>query len=203
MPPSLQDAVLHHVGLARRGWRTAHSPDRWVLTSEILPVFARNCSTLLWIGVRRYTAGYPELLEQSGAICWTLDLDPAVARWGRPERHLTYDLLQLPRAMKGFRFDGVLCNGVLGYGINGADPQAAAIDSLAALVRPGGWVMIGWNTHRCADPLSHPSTRRRFAPASLDGLPPRRIVPGTTHVFDMLRRCAHSPGGGRRASCST
>jgi hypothetical protein len=90
--------------------------------------------------------------------------------------------------MKGFRFDGVLCNGVLGYGINGAEPQAAAIDSLAALVEPGGWVLIGWNTHRCADPLLHGSARRHFAPAALDGLPPRQVVPGTTHVFDILRR---------------
>jgi hypothetical protein len=193
MSAPLETLVVHHLRLARCGWRTERSPDRQVLTSEILPVFARRCATLLWVGVQRYTGGYHALLEQAGATCWTVDLDPGVAKWGHPERHLVCDVLQLPRTPESVRFAGVLCNGVLGYGIDGARAQAQAIERLAAVMEPGGWLLLGWNTHKCDDPLLCASVRRNFEPAPLEALPPRRRVPGTTHVFDILRRRATSP----------
>lgn len=186
--PLARDLLLHHGRLLRCGWRTSRSPDRKVLTSEILPAFATSCSTLLWIGVRSYTRGYYELLEAAGSVCWTADKDPAAARWGHPERHLTCDVMQLASGGDAPRFAGVLCNGVFGYGIDGSRRQAAATERLAHIVPRGGWLMLGWNTHCCRDPLAWISAMRLFEPEPLGELPARRAVPGTTHVFDILRR---------------
>jgi hypothetical protein len=161
-----------------------------VLRELILPAFAANCASILWIGVRRYTRGYPALLERNGATCWTLDVDPAARAHGHGARHVTADLLDLPSWAPPGRFDAVLCNGVFGYGINSPTAQHAAVLAMSDLLADGGWLLLGWNTHRIEDPLHCATGSGLFRPASLAGLPVRLPVPGTTHVFDILSRCA-------------
>lgn len=167
--------------------RIMRSPDRLVLVADYLPAFARPGGQILWIGVKRYTQGYPQLLERDGATCWTTDIDPKVARWGHPTRHVVADLCKLDEALEPQCFSGVLCNGVFGFGVDAPAQQQAAWAAIARAIKPGGLLLLGWNTDRCADPVAG-GPPAPFERAQLSGLPSRREIAGTTHVYDLLRR---------------
>ena len=168
--------------------RIVASPDRVILVGEILPAFAAFGGGLLWVGVRRYTETYPEILEAKGAQVWTADIDPDNAVWGQNGRHITADLLQIDKHFRAGQFSGLLCNGVFGFGVDTIETQTTALRSMAEVMAPGGWLLLGWNTDRTADPLANPAFARWFEPGSLEGLPARRAVAGTTHVYDLARR---------------
>jgi len=157
----------------------------WLL---ILPVFAALGGRILWVGCRRYTAQYPALLAAEGAEVWTLDIDEAVARWGAPGRHLTFDLAHIDELLAPRSFDAILCNGVFGFGLDEPDAQQRALRAMARILKAGGWLLLGWNTDRCADPLAEPALREYLVPQSLGGLGARCRVDGVTHVYDCLRR---------------
>jgi hypothetical protein len=193
LQPLASSWLRHQLRYARCGGRTERSPDRLILVEGLLPAFADHCARILWIGVRRYTAAYPAALERNGAACWTLDIDPAARRWGHPRRHLTCDLLRLADLDPQLRFDAVLCNGVFGYGVDTPERQQAAVRAMGAAIADGGWLMLGWNSHRVQDPLPAALATGLFRPTPLAGLSPRLEVAGTTHVFDILRRAAAPP----------
>jgi hypothetical protein len=183
----LTSQAVHLVRIVRCGGRTEASPDRLYLASILLPAFSKLGPRLLWVGVRRYTSGYYAALERDGAECWTLDVDPQAAGWGRRTRHVTGDLLHDKIFPRGATFSAILCNGVFGYGINDEVQQEAAIQRLAALLEPGGWLLLGWNTHNCRDPIPLLG-RAPLVHQRLESLAPRTTIRGTTHVFDLLRR---------------
>lgn len=168
----------------------ARSPDRVVLIEEFLPQFAEGPGKILFVGVRAYTKGYPALLERDGAECWTSDIVPTSARWGNPGRHWTGDLLEVGEAFEPGEFRAVLCNGVFGFGVDGREMQASAFAAMAKVMAPGGLLLLGWNTDRTPDPLDAEAWRPLFEPAEMEGLPMRRKIEGTTHVYDLLRRRA-------------
>jgi hypothetical protein len=176
------------IGEWRGDRRTARSPARAVLENRILPAFAATGGPMLWVGCRRYTRRYPAVLEAHGGTCSTIDIDPRASRWGRPGRHVVGDLLQVDHIFPADSFDAVLCNGVLGYGIDDPEQASVALAAMARVIRPQGWLLLGWNTDRVDDPLTHGPALRWFTSASLAGLEQRIIVPGHTHVFDLMRR---------------
>lgn len=45
-----------------------------------------------------------------------------------------------------------LVNGLFGYGLNRRNGQDKAIAGIAHILKPGDLLMLGWNTHRTADP---------------------------------------------------
>jgi len=174
---------------ARTGW----SPDRAVLANAIIPALAgaralANGSDVLWIGCRRYTTRYYRLIERDGARCWTVDIDPDVQRFGRAGRHVIGDVRKLNLLFPDRRFETVLCNGVFGFGIDAISDQIAACAAMAAVMKPGGWMLLGWNTDRIPDPLIGGVANRWFKPFSLPGVGRRRMVEGCTHVYDVFRR---------------
>lgn len=169
--------------------RIVRSPDRLILQAEILPVFAGLGGTLLWVGAKRYTRAYPAILERGGAVCWTTDIESRMARWGRPGRDVTADVCRIDEAFSADGFGGLLLNGVFGFGVDTPALQAVALKAMARVLAPGGWLLIGWNTDRTADPLADPGAwAELFAHQGLATLPARRAIPGTTHVYDLLRR---------------
>ena len=186
-PGLLTSQAVQLARLVRYGGRTEASPDRLYLTAVLLPAFARLGPRLLWVGVRRYTRAYYAALEAEGAQCWTLDIDPLAAAWGAAERHVVGDLLEPESFPPAARFSAILCNGVFGYGIDDLRGQQAAIGRLAALLEPGGRLLLGWNTHNSRDPRAL-FDRAGLAHDPLGELPARTVIRGTTHVFDLLRR---------------
>lgn len=168
--------------------RIADMPDRKILVRDVLPAFGSLGGDQLWIGVRHYTKDYPAVLESGGATCWTIDIDPSVALYGHPARHSTLDLFEATAAFSSRMFDAVLCNGVFGFGVNSDEDQTRAFQVMASLIKPGGWLLLGWNTDRIQDPLSKGLPIPWFEPASLPGLWQRHDVACSSHVFDVLRR---------------
>jgi SAM-dependent methyltransferase len=168
--------------------RTMRSRDRVVLRRSIVPAFAAARGKILWIGCRRYTAAYPEMLERQGATCWTVDIDPEAAIWGRRGRHLVADACALPYSPDEVVFDSVLCNGVFGFGVDAPVAQKACLASIARILRPGGVLLLGWNTDRTEDPIEAGRIEPWFEPTAFGSLEQRLRCAGTTHVYDLLRR---------------
>jgi SAM-dependent methyltransferase len=176
---------------ARRAARAAkilQSPDRKLMAEAYLPALARAGGRILWVGCAQYTVGYYVILEAEGAQVWTLDFDPAAAAWGYEARHLTGDVRKVDQLFAGMMFDAVICNGVLGYGVNSVDQQRAAFKAMAAVLSPGGRLLLGWNTDKIDDPVAAGLAAEWFAPGTFAGPPARVDVAGVTHVYDSLIR---------------
>ncbi|MFZ4068780.1 MAG: class I SAM-dependent methyltransferase [Caulobacterales bacterium] len=174
--------------------RYARKPDRQALTGTIFKALAHQTDALqagkraLWIGCQHYTADYPALLEATGAEIWTTDIDPAVAKFGRAGRHVSADLTAIDAKFEPGFFDLALCNGVLGWGVDLEAAQRAAYRAMAAILKPGGVLLIGWNTHKLRDPLVSGYFAPHFARYELPGVGARLVVPGATHVFDLFAK---------------
>jgi SAM-dependent methyltransferase len=168
-------------------------PDRAILLERLFPALRQtgalaNNSKVLWIGCRPYTTLYYDLIEQKGAECWSIDIDPEMQPFGRSGHHITGDMLKLGQLFPANYFDAVLCNGVLGWGVDNPADQARAFEAVAAVTKPDGWLLIGWNTDRISDPLKLGLADRRFEHAALPGFTARYAVDGCTHVYDTYRR---------------
>jgi SAM-dependent methyltransferase len=168
-------------------------PDRAMLLEALFPALHQtsalsNNSKVLWIGCRPYTKLYYDLIEQKGAECWSVDIDPDMQPFGRSGRHITGDMLELRQLFPGNYFDTVLCNGVLGYGVDTPADQLKAFEAMAAVTKPDGRLLVGWNTDRMSDPLKFGLADRWFEHAPLPGFAARYVVDGCTHVYDTYRR---------------
>jgi len=168
--------------------RVKKNPGRVVLVNEILPAYSACGGRILWIGCRRYTKSYGALLRRNGGECWTLDIEEAHAKWGERGRHLTGDLVIVDQLVASDSFDSVLCNGVFGFGVNTRPAQVAAVQAMARILKPGGRLLLGWNTDRVEDPLMLDFVRRTFIGDDLMGRGTRRTVPEAGYVYDFLRR---------------
>jgi SAM-dependent methyltransferase len=173
---------------ALRVAKIVRSPDRLVLVDRYIPAFASAGGRMLWVGCQAYTAGYPARLEAGGGEVWTLEFDPAAALWGAEGRHRTGDLKRAEQLFADLAFDAILCNGVLGFGVNSPDDQQTALAAMAKILRPGGLLLLGWNTDKIADPVAAGFTAAAYRPATRGDLPQRMTFPTVTHVFDLLER---------------
>ncbi|WP_295190123.1 bifunctional 2-polyprenyl-6-hydroxyphenol methylase/3-demethylubiquinol 3-O-methyltransferase UbiG [uncultured Brevundimonas sp.] len=163
-------------------------PDRRVMADSYVPALAADGGRILWVGCREYTLDDYALLETQGGEVWTTDIDPAAARWGREGRHRTGDVCEADRLFPDLTFDAVVCNGVLGYGVDSPDQQQRALKALAAILRPGGRLLLGWNTDKIADPVAAGLTDADFQAAPLGDQPTRVQFDAVTHVYDSLIR---------------
>ncbi len=171
---------------ALRVAKITRSPDRLVLVERYVPAFAKAGGRILWVGCQAYTADYPARLEAGGGEVWTMEFDPAAVIWGAPGRHRTGDLKAADALFADLTFDAILCNGVLGFGVNATDDQQTALAAMAQILRPGGLLLLGWNTDKIADPAGF--TAVAYRPTTLGDLPSRMTFPTVTHVFDLLER---------------
>ena len=165
------------------------SPDRVYLKRVILPRIARR-GTVLLVGCRRYTANDPRFLERRGVVCWTLDIDPDVAHWGAEDRHVIAPIEQAASHFPADMFDAVMLNGVLGYGVDRIEAQEAAIGACAAILKPGGLLVLGWNADLVADPSALTTIVHHFDRPSDANLAARISFRRSTHVFDFHARRA-------------
>jgi SAM-dependent methyltransferase len=164
-------------------------PDRVVLDKKIIPALIDGgAETVLSIGVAYYNAHHPALFAARGAELWTIDIDQQKAVWGSPSRHITGDAVDLALHLAPETLDAVILNGVLGYGIDDARSVDRALRSIAATLKPGGKLVIGWNHDKANDPTSLPAAKDLFRPcALLDGT--AHLAPeGSTMVYDFLQR---------------
>ncbi len=163
----------------RLRWRT---PDRVFLEETVFPWFRDSVRvrTVLDVGCDWYTRAYPDLLKAERYE--TIDLDPAKVRYarGREEAHCVGSLLELDQDYGVGEFDLVICNGVLGWGVNDAASQ------IARVLRPGGWLVLGWNDMdgyrpETLSPFDQPPLERFVLPTV--GVDTRVTTTGSKHTY--------------------
>ena len=172
----------------RNARRVRKNPGRIVLVNEILPAYAAFGGRILWVGCRRYTKEYGSLLKRNGGECWTTDIEFAHAKWGEMGRHFTWDLIYIDRLIAGGSFDSVLCNGVFGFGVNTRPSQLAALKAMWSILKPGGRLLLGWNTDRVEDPMTFDFVQSAFVADAPTARGARIAVPEAGYVYDFLRR---------------
>lgn len=174
------------------------TPDRIFLEETIIPWFRDHGHTraVLDIGCDWYTRAYPALLR--AAPYHTIDLDPEKARFarGREADHQVGSLLQLDQHYPPGAYDLVLCNGVLGWGVNDRASIALAARQLARVLRPGGWLVLGWNDRDGYRPETlAPFDTAPFQPFALPPLGDHTHLTPTRsrHTFRILQKQSEAP----------
>lgn len=118
--------------------------DREALDQRLLPPFVADpgCRRILFVGCDWYTRHYEAMF--AGRDFRTIERDPARARYGA-KRHVVADLQDLGDHLAPGSLDLIICNGVIGWGLN--DPAAieTAMAACVASLAPGGSLIIGWN----------------------------------------------------------
>ena len=163
-------------------------PDRRMMAESYIPALAAEGGRILWVGCRAYTATDYPALETHGAEVWTTDIDPKAARWGQADRHRTGDVCEIDGFFGDMTFDAIVCNGVLGYGVDALEQQVKALGAMAAILRPEGRLLLGWNTDKIEDPITAGLAAPWFVAAPLGGQEPRVRFDTVTHVYDSLVR---------------
>ena len=108
--------------------------DRAYLDRELLPAVGSCGGKALFIGCQRYTRRYPSVLTAHGAECWTIDIDPTVARWGAPKRHTIGDIRDGSDHWLPASFDTIILNGVFGFGLDCVRDQDEALRACRLLL---------------------------------------------------------------------
>lgn len=118
--------------------------DRRILEQVILPEYARrpDIARVLFVGCASYTQTYSEIFR--GREYWTIDPVASRRRYGS-ERHIIDHLQNLGTHVQPGYFDLVVCNGVLGWGLNALDDANIAFAACHTHLRPGGDLLLGWN----------------------------------------------------------
>jgi hypothetical protein len=164
------------------------NPARIALVNQILPAYSNLAGRILWIGCRRYTRQYGALLSAHGGECWTTDIEPTHAKWGEPERHITGDLLAINTLFASQSFDSVLCNGVFGFGVDSCEAQLTALKATHEILKPGGRLLLGWNTERVVNPTTTDFAHGAFNPDDLIVRGGHLEIPEAGYVYAFLRR---------------
>lgn len=145
---SIIQGALRTVVLAARGAlglpAQLHTEDRRVLEQQILPEYARrsDIARILFVGCAPYTQRYSEFFR--GREYWTIDPVARRRRYGS-KRHIVDTLQALGGHFAPGHFDLIVCNGVLGWGLNTLSDADAAFEACFTHLRAGGYLLLGWN----------------------------------------------------------
>lgn len=121
-----------------------HTEDRQALEQVILPEYARRfyVERILFVGCAAYTQRYGEMF--GAREYWTIDPVARRRRYGS-RRHIVDQLQNLGRHVPPGYFDLIICNGVLGWGLNAPEDADSAFAACLTHLRAGGELMLGWN----------------------------------------------------------
>ncbi|MFN0092344.1 MAG: methyltransferase domain-containing protein [Acidimicrobiales bacterium] len=167
--------------------------DRYVLEEVVLPALAARdeVNDVLFVGCDWYTRRYHE--RWAPLHVQTIDLDPEKASYGSPD-HIQGSVTELDHHLGAETIDAVVLSGVIGFGLDRAEDCEAAIEQCRKVLRPGGWLVIGWNDVddlRTAAPESLRALAA-FDPTPLPPFPHPRYptFSPARHTFDFYRRRA-------------
>ncbi len=121
-----------------------NTEDRRILEQVILPQYASwpDVSRVLFVGCAAYTQHYGKLFGEREY--WTIDPVAERRRFGST-RHIIDTLQNLGSHVAPEYFDLIVCNGVLGWGLNTATDAETALAACFTHLRPGGHLLLGWN----------------------------------------------------------
>jgi SAM-dependent methyltransferase len=194
--PTVQGLLRTAVLAARRALGVSpqlHTEDRRVLEQVILPVYARrpDIERILFVGCAAYTQRYGEFFR--GREYWTIDPVARRHRYGS-QRHIIDRLENLARHVSAEYFDLIICNGVLGWGLNLLRDADAAFEACHRHLRAGGELLLGWNDIAPRNrvlPEQVPALRG-FEALTFEALQTSRLLVDVPHrhVFEFYRKRA-------------
>lgn len=123
---------------------TLRNEDRRVLEQIIFP-FLLAQPTLhryLFVGCESYTHGYNRTFAKREYN--TIEPAPERAKYGA-ERHVVDTMENMGAHYAADSLDVVICNGVIGWGLNDLSAANCAIALVAECLRPRGLLIIGWD----------------------------------------------------------
>ena len=142
-----------------------HSPARTILEERILPylTMSQRGSKILFVGCDWYTQHYKTYFKR--CEYWTMDPDLTKKRFGA-KHHLTIPLEHLSRHIPPLFFDVIICNGVLGYGLNTPAQAEQAFDQCYVSLRQNGKFIIGREIEQAFLPFSNDDLQslKQFVP---------------------------------------
>jgi hypothetical protein len=120
------------------------SEDRRILEQFILPYFAENGSfyRILFVGCEYYTWHYRKIFETKEY--WTIEPRTNKAIFGA-ERHIIGYMGQVDTYFEKGSLDAIICNGVLGWGLNNPEETEDSFEKCFSCLREGGILVLGWN----------------------------------------------------------
>ncbi len=146
--------------------------DRYLLEDVIFPALRRepNMVRILFAGCADYTASYADRFRDRTFL--TIDIDPRKARFGAP-RHIVGDLAEVADHFSPGTLDAVICNGVIGWGLDDPKRIDRAANQVFECLRAGGILIVGWNDMEPwrPVPLEGLAGFQRFTPFALAPFP--------------------------------
>ena len=172
------------------GLKTAlRTPDRKVLDTVILPPLIQDplCRRVVFVGCDWYTRHYEDMFSTQDY--WTIEVDPARARFGA-RQHVVGPMTEIGDRFAPGSVDLVVCNGVIGWGLNDPDEVEASLRACARALRPGGVLLIGWNDipeKRVID-LGSLAALREFHPFPVAGRSVFETATYNRHTFSLYQK---------------
>ena len=181
------------LGLKLNGSFYYPSEDRSILECLIIPYFqlSPEHKSVLFVGTDWYTQGYARMfgLKQFS----TVDAMPSAARYGA-SHHIVGGMQTIDRHFRPDSLDLVVCNGVVGWGLDRTADAEAAFNAAHDCLRPGGHMIVGWNDLEQHRPyrLSGLDSMARFEPWVFPPLATSQHLVDNAwrHVFSFYRKPA-------------
>jgi len=120
------------------------TPDRRVLEQIILPHYAGrdDVRTVLFVGCESYTSHYQRWFR--GRSYWTIEPDRAKSCYGS-RNHVVDVIEHLDRHFEPHSLDLIVCNGVIGFGLDRRENAELAFQRCFESLRDRGELVVGWN----------------------------------------------------------
>jgi SAM-dependent methyltransferase len=174
------------------------TPDRILLEERILPCLAgiEGMRRVLFVGCDYYTSHYGSLFP--GAEFITIEPRPTKAKYGGT-RHFVGLMQEIDTLLEPGSVDGVVCNGVYGWGLDRRADIERAFNAAYLVLRPGGVFLLGWNDcdGRRPVPLESLESLARFERWNYPETGHCRLETGSEsrHIFEFYRRPELPEGG--------
>lgn len=124
-------------------------PSRIFLEMIAIPAFAAaGKRRMLFVGTRSYNGALYRRCLAEGITVWSIDLDPLAAPHGAPAGHFVGNICDIERLADGKTFDVIICNGVLGWGLDDPAEAVRAFGAMQKVAAPSALILVGWNPGR-------------------------------------------------------
>lgn len=131
---------------AYKNRRIRRLPSRIFLETVVIPALAKaGRRRMLFVGTRAYNRPAYERCTAEGILVWSIDMDAAAAADGAPDGHLVGNVCDIEALAGERRFDVIIFNGVLGWGLNNAAEALRAVKAMKNVAAPDGLLFVGWN----------------------------------------------------------
>lgn len=153
---------------------------------------------VLFVGCSWYTRSYGARFGDREFS--TIDVDERARRYAG-ERHVVASITAVADHFELASLDDVICNGIVGFGLDSEEDCDRAFKGAYRCLQPGGLLIIGWDDAdgcRSAVPLERLASLRAFQPYGLPPFPSWRYPTFSPlgHTFDFYVRPSvkHDPG---------